>query len=239
MVDASLLAYNFTLGLFAFFAPCGFPMLPAYIAYYLPRRAEESTSVGTRLARGVGGGLLASLGAFAVLLAIGGLAVWLGAPFKQRVAWLELVGGLVVIGLGIAMILGRGPSLKVALRPSQKQSAWSLAGFGALYAATASSCVAPVLLAVLFPAFAAESRVDGLIQVGAYAAGMSVLLLAASVAIALSQERLVRAMRQIVPHVEKVSGSLLIAAGAYLIWYWAAVELGIPAPPVLPSPAGI
>lgn len=236
MVDPGILAYNFTLGLFAFFAPCGFPMLPAYIAYYLPRDADRVEGTGARLARGVGGGLLASAGAFAVLLLIGALAVGIGAPFKQRVAWLELVGGLIVIGLGLAMVLGRGPSLKVALRPSQKRSAWSLAGFGALYAATASSCVAPVLLAVLFPAFSAESPVDGLVQVGAYAAGMSILLLAASVAIALSQERLVKATRRLVPHVEKLAGSLLIAAGAYLIWYWAAVELGIPAPPVVPSP---
>lgn len=233
--DAGVLAYNFTLGLFAFFAPCGFPMLPAYIAYYLPREAHDSNA-GRSLLRGLGGGLLAALGAFLVLLSIGGLAITLGAPFKERVVWLELVGGIVVIVLGTLMILRRGPSLKVALRPSQKKSALSILGFGALYAATASSCVAPVLLGVLIPAFAAPSLVDGLLQVGAYAAGMSVLLLVASVLIALSQEKLVRAMRRILPHVEPVMGTLLVAAGLYLIWYWAAVEFGIPSPPSLPAP---
>lgn len=235
MVDSAVLATNFVLGLFAFFAPCGFPMLPAYIAYYLPR-GEHDASLARSLARGLGGGALAALGAFAVLLAIGGLAVALGAPFKQRVAWLELVGGLVVIGLGIAMIVGRGVSLKVALRPSQTRSALSLVGFGALYAATASSCVAPVLLGVLFPAFAAGSLADGLLQVGAYAAGMSLLLLAASVAIATSQERLLKAMRRVLPHVEKALGGLLVGVGAYLIWYWAATQFGVPAPPSFPAP---
>lgn len=235
MAEAGILAYNFLLGLFAFFAPCGFPMLPAYIAYYLPRDVTD-TSTPRALARGFAGGLLAATGAFLALLAIGTLAITLGAPFKARVAWLELVGGLIVITLGTLMILRRGPSLKVALRPSQTRSALSIFGFGALYAATASSCVAPVLLGVLFPAFAAPSLLDGILQIGAYAAGMSILLLAASILIALSQERLLRSMRRILPHVEPVMGTLLIAAGVYLIWYWAAVQFGIPAPPSLPAP---
>lgn len=236
MVDPAILAFNFTLGLFAFFAPCGFPMLPAYIAYYLPRDADAPAGAARNLARGLGAGLLAAAGALAVLLAIGALAVWLGAPFKARVATLELVGGLVVIVMGTLMILGRGPSLKIGLSPSRSKSAASLVGFGALYAATSSACVAPALLGVLFPAFASASILDGMLQVGAYAAGMALLLIVASVLIALSQEKLVRAMRRVLPHVEKAMGSLLIAVGLYLIWYWAAVEFSIPAPPSLPAP---
>lgn len=235
IAEASVLVYNFTLGLFAFFAPCGFPMLPAYIAYYLPRDATAEP-LSRSLARGLGGGLLAATGAFLILLAVGALAITLGSPFKARVAYLELVGGLIVIAMGLLMILRRAPSFKVALRPSQSRSALSILGFGALYAATASSCVAPVLLGVLFPAFAAPSLLDGALQIAAYAAGMSVLLLAASVLIATSQEKIVRAMRRVLPHVEPVMGTLLVAAGLYLIWYWAAAEFGIPAPPTLPAP---
>lgn len=234
MVDATILAYNFTLGLLAFFSPCGFPMLPAYIAYYLPR-GDGAPSAAGNLARGFGGGLLAALGAMLVLLAIGALAIALGAPFKARVALLELVGGIVLVALGALMILGRGPSLKVGLSPRRSRGALSLLGFGALYAATASACVAPVLLGVLFPAFAAPLA-EGLLQILAYAAGLALLLVATSVAIALSQDKLVRAMRRVVPHVEKVMGALLVGAGIYLAWYWAAVELGIPAPPTMPAP---
>lgn len=237
MADAAILASNFALGLFAFFAPCGFPMLPAYVAYYLPRSGDGApSSLARDLARGVGGGMLAALGAFLVLLLIGGLALALGSPFKQRVVWLELVGGLVVITLGTLMILGRGPSVKIAMRPSQRRSALSLVGFGALYAMTASSCVAPILLGVLVPALSAPSLASGLIEIGAYAAGMSMLLLVASVLIATSQERIMRASRRILPHVERVSGVLLIAVGLYLIWYWGASELGWVPPPTVPAP---
>lgn len=237
MADASLLAFNFSLGLAAFFSPCGFPMLPAYMAYYLPR-ADTSAPHGLApsLARGLGGGLLAALGALVVLLAIGGLAVAIGAPFKERVAWLELAGGLLVISFGVAMLRGRSLSFKVAMRPSQARSALSLFGFGGLYAATASSCVAPILLGVLVPAFSAPTLLDGMLQVGAYAAGMALLLVVASVLVATSQGRALQAFRRVVPHVERVAGWLLVAAGAYLVWYWAAVELGAPAPPSLPTP---
>lgn len=236
MVEPGLLAYDFTLGLFAFFAPCGSAMLPAYLAYYLPRgNGEHAPPIATRIAQGLAGGVLAALGAFLVLLAIGALAVTLGAPFKENVLWLELFGGIVVIVLGTLMILGRGPSLKLPVRASQKKGALSLIGFGALYAATASSCVAAVFLAVLIPAFSAPI-VDGILQVGAYALGLSVVLLAASVLVALSQGALVRAMRRVVPHIEKASGALLVAAGLYLVWYWAAAQYGFPAPPSLPTP---
>lgn len=235
MVDPGLLAYDFTLGLFAFFAPCGSAMLPAYLAYYLPRGDGDAPAVPTRVAEGLAAGLLAALGAFLTLLAIGALAVSLGAPFKGNVIWLELAGGIVVIALGTLMILGRGPSLKLPVRASQRRGALSLVGFGALYAATASSCVAPVFLGVVIPALGAPLA-DGLLQVGAYALGLSAVLLAASIVVALSQGALVRAMRRVVPHIEKVSGALLVAAGLYLVWYWAAVQVGIPAPPALPSP---
>lgn len=235
-MDSTILASNFLLGLFAFFAPCGFPMLPAYIAYYLPRTGEDRASMARDLARGIGGGLLAALGAFLVLLTIGGLALAIGAPFKQRVIWLELVGGLVVIVLGARMLAGRGLSLRVALRPSQRKSALSLVGFGALYAATASSCVAPILLGVLVPALSAPSLAEGLLEVAAYAGGMSALLLVASVLIATSQDALMRRARRVLPHVERVAGALLIAVGVYLVWYWAASELGVPPPPSVPTP---
>ncbi|HET6405023.1 MAG TPA: cytochrome c biogenesis protein CcdA, partial [Candidatus Thermoplasmatota archaeon] len=107
MVEPGLLAYDYTLGLFAFFAPCGSAMLPAYLAYYLPRLDEEAASLPLRIARGLLAGTLAALGAFLTILALGALAVTLGAPFKDNILWLELVGGLIVITLGTLMILGR------------------------------------------------------------------------------------------------------------------------------------
>lgn len=236
MADAALLASNLALGAFAFFSPCGFPMLPAYMAYYLARPADEAHSLPRALARGLGAGALAAVGAFAMLVTIGALAVTIGTPFKQRVVWLELAGGIVVIAMGSLMLAGRGFSFKVAMRPSERRSALSLLGFGALYAAVAASCTAPILLGVLVPALAAPNPLDGLLQVGAYAAGMSLLLVLASVLVATSQDALLARMKRVLPVVERAAGAILVAAGLYLVWYWGAVELGWPPPPSFSLP---
>lgn len=223
-----LILHSFLLGLNAFFSPCGFPMLPAYLAYYLPREADD-TRVATSLARGLGGGLLAGAGAVLVIGAIGLLALLLGAPFKEHVLLLELVGGLLVIGLGVLTLLGRGPSFKMRLQPSRRQSAWSLFGFGALYAGVAASCVAPLFLGVLVQALAAGSWLQGAAYVGAYGAGLSGLLVGVTLLVAAGQHRIVHGLKRVLPHVEKVSGVILVLVGLYLVYYWARVEYGLPA----------
>lgn len=227
MPDLSLLAFNFSLGVLAFFSPCGFPMLPAYLAYYLPRGEGEdgpSPPTAASLARGLAGGALAATGALLVLGAIGGLAVALGAPFKQRVVWLELAGGLVVLALGVLVLTGRGPSVKLGLAPSRRRGALGLVAFGALYAGVAASCVAPVFLGVLLSALGAPTPLDGLLQVGAYAVGLAGLLVAVTVLVAASQDAALRALKRVLPHVERASGVVLVLVGLYLVSYWARVE---------------
>lgn len=55
----------------------------------------------------------------------------------------------------------------------------------------------------------------------AYAAGMGVVLtgLAVAVALALARQSLVRRMRGVLRYVERGSGLILAAAGAYVAWY--------------------
>src|SRR5260370_40809863 len=55
----------------------------------------------------------------------------------------------------------------------------------------------------------------------AYAAGMGTILTALAVAAALSQQGLARTLRRLVPYVNRVSGALLLLAGAYVVYYWA------------------
>lgn len=227
MVDLALVAFNFTAGILAFFSPCGFPMLPAYLAYYLPRGPTEGSSA-SGLWRGLGGGALAGLGAIAILTVIGGAALALGAPFKERVALLELIGGVVVLTMGVLILTGRGPSFKMGLRPSQTKSAWGLVGFGALYAGVAASCVAPIFISVVTIALRAPTLVEQLLLVGAYAMGMAVLLMGVTVLVATAQHSIVGHLKRILPHVERTSGIVLVLVGAYLVYYWMRVEYGLP-----------
>lgn len=218
MADAALLASNFVLGVLAFFSPCGLPMLPAYLAYYLTREGESRTTA----IRGLAGGLLASLGAFAVLAVVGVLAMAIGAPFKERVIWLELVGGIVVLALGVLVLLGRGPSVRFALQPSTRRGAWGLVSFGALYAGVAASCVAPLFITMLVIAGEAGGA-DAALLVGAYAFGFASLLTGVTVLVATARHGAVAWLKKAIPRAERAGGIVLVAVGLYLIWYWARV----------------
>ena len=220
MADASLVAFTFSLGALAFFSPCGLPMLPAYLAYYLPRAEGSEGRVGRDAARGLMGGALAALGAFLVIAGIGVLARVLGAPFKERVVHLELVGGLVLVALGLLTLAGRGPAVRFALKPREKRGALGLLSFGALYALAAASCVAPLFIGVLVLAENA-SLLDGALLVLAYAAGFALLLVGATVLVATGQRAVLNAMKRVLPHVDRLSGIILVGAGLWLVLYWA------------------
>lgn len=222
MVDAALVSFAFLQGLLAFFSPCGFPMLPAYLAYYLPRAGADAPRepLARAVARGLAGGILAALGALSVLLAIGGLALAIGAPFKERVFDLELLGGALVLGLGVLVLAGKGPSLRFSLQPRQGRGALGIFAFGALYAAVAAGCVAPLFLGVVAGALAAPTVAEGALQVGAYAAGLASLLIVLTVLVTTAQDTLVRGLRRVLPHVERVSGVVLVLVGLYLMSYW-------------------
>lgn len=224
MAEPGLLLFTLTLGALAFFSPCGFPMLPAYVAYYLPRAEGASGVLARDAARGLAGGALAALGAFGVIAGIGILARVAGAPFKAQVVHLELVGGIVVLTLGILTLAGQGPSFRFALQPSRRRGALGILVFGALYAIAGASCVAPLFIGVLVVAQEA-AFLDGVLVVLSYALGFSILLVAATVAVTTAQARVLSAMRRVLPHVERLSGLILVAVGLWLILYWASVVL--------------
>jgi hypothetical protein len=49
---------------------------------------------------------------------------------------------------------------------------------------------------------------------------MSVVLIALALAVALAKHGLVHRLRSALPHVQRVSAGLLIAAGLYITWFW-------------------
>jgi cytochrome c-type biogenesis protein len=222
MVDGALLAFDAALGAQAFFSPCGFPMLPAYVAYYLPASSDARPPIARVLLRGLAGGAIAALGALAVLAAIGLLAAGLGAPFKAHVASLELAGGLAVLALGALTLAGRAPRLAIAARAPRARGALGLASFGALYAAVAAGCVAPLFLGVLVQAATAPTFLEGAARVAAYAGGLAALLVVVTLLVATAQARALAWLRRLAPRLERSSGVVLLLVGAYLVAFWLA-----------------
>lgn len=214
-MSAPQLWFAFVLGGFTVFAPCAYPLLPGYVAYFL----GESDERGSRLAaasRATGIGLLVSLGFVLVYLGLGGVVVVVGTAALADIAVLELVVGLLLVALGTAMALGRGPSVTVRL-PERRRSAVGYVLFGFVYALAAAGCTALLTFAVVASALTADVAV-GLLTLGAYVAGMSLVMVGLTVLAGVGRETLVSRLSGDTGRIKRVAGALLVVAGLAQIY---------------------
>ena len=161
MVEVSFLA-SFLGGLLSLLSPCSALLLPAFFAYAFQSRFELVWRTGVFF-----------LGLAATLVPLGmGLAAVSRLVYGYR-GTLILVSGLVIIGLGILQIAGRGFSLAPArfggVRGDSLVSTFAL---GAVYG-FAGFCSGPILGAVLTVAASSGSPLYGAGLLATYAAGMA------------------------------------------------------------------
>ena len=236
MVEAPL-AFAFTAGLVASVNPCGFPMLPAYLSYFMGIDSAEDAGVA-RLPRAVGAAASVSLGFFAVFVALG-VPVNAGLTSIYRaIPWLTIViGGLLAV-LGTAMLAGY--NLSAALpklnRGGRSRRFGSMVVFGVSYGIASLSCTLPVFLTVVAGTWDRENVLAGFVAFLTYALGMASVLLVLSVALALTRDSIVHRLRRALPYVNRVAGALLIVVGAYLVYYWVFNLANNPSDPIGSSP---
>ncbi|WP_327052118.1 cytochrome c biogenesis CcdA family protein [Halomicrococcus gelatinilyticus] len=172
MTGAGVAAFG--AGVATFFAPCAYPLLPGYVGYVAREGDVELSGVVAR-------GFAASAGVLAVF---GGIVVVLAAAGRTALgalAYAEPVVGAGLVAFGVAAVLDRVPSLHVAL-PERRQSVVGFALFGAAYAAAAVGCFLPVFVATLSGALSVSTAASVGV-VAAYATGMAVPMLGATLAV--------------------------------------------------------
>lgn len=218
MIDAPL-ALGFAAGMLAAFNPCGFALLPAYLAFFLgaegaaPARAPVATAVAVGSA--VTAGFVVVFGLAGVVTTTLSLAVQRAAP------WVSLPVGVALVALGVAVAAGWKPALRLpglAVGGSSRGFA-SMALYGASYATVSLSCTLPVFLAAVATTFSDASLVSGLAVFVAYGLGMGTVLTGLAVAIGLARRPIRSALRRAAPVVARLGGALLAVAGVYVTWY--------------------
>lgn len=212
-------AYAFTLGMVATVNPCGFPMLPAYLSFFIGADDTASDRNGSRIPRALLAAAAVSLG-FMVVFSVLSVPLNAGVTTIYRVVpWLTIAVGLALVGVGAAMLLGYKPTVSLPRldRGGRDRRFTSMVLFGISYALASLSCTIPLFLSVVAnrPGPAASA-----LTVVAYGLGMSTVLTALTLALALARESMVRRVRSLLPHVQRVSGALLVAVGLYLVYYW-------------------
>ena len=237
MIEAPI-GLAFAAGLVATVNPCGFAMLPAYLSYFMGLEGaedDEVTSAGVGQALKVGA--IVSLGFLAVF---GTTGLLINAGVRSIIDWIPYVAlgvGVLMVILGIAMF--RGYQLSIGFMKVQggtgSRDKRSVFTFGVSYALASLSCTLPVFLSVVVGSIASANFISGFLTYIAYGVGMSVLLMALTLAVAFAKQGLVRRLRSMLPHVQKISAVFLVVAGIYITWFWAddlssdAGEQGAPA----------
>ena len=219
--------YAFVAGMVASVNPCGFVLLPAYLAYYLgddPERGPGSHRPMIR-ALAVSATVAAS---FAVLFGFAGLLAGLAADSLTSVLpWLGTAVGVGLILLAGILASGHelttsfGPRMAQRLRTATRNRGLrGYAAYGAAYGLASLGCTLPVFLAVVGTSFQVHGLAAATGQFVLFGLGMGAVLAVLTVATAGFGDGLIRRARTLGRHIGWASAAILWLAGAYIVYYW-------------------
>lgn len=218
------LAFAFLLGVGTFFSPCAVALVPSYLAYYAghsgePRSAWQAARDGLRVGAAAAAGVTLTFAVLAALLyAIRAQIDVASETLLGASAGLGLVVGVLFLGMGILMALGRAPGLTLRTQAPRARTLLAMAAWGILFAAGSMGCSLPLTLALLARVLAEPALAP--LLVAAYALGLAGLLLVLSPLLGVLEHRAAGRLARSARVVQVVMGLALVAAGAYVIVYY-------------------
>jgi cytochrome c biogenesis protein CcdA len=212
-------------GALAVVNPCGFPLLPAFLSYYLGAEEQRLPPAPTRVLQGLLVGGLVAVG-FLGFFGLVGLPVSYGVgAIARAVPWAGLVTGAALVLAGLLTLFGRHLRLSthIRVRARRERRLGAMLMFGVGYGAASLGCTLPLFLTLLGTSLSGGGKIT---TFAAYGAGMAIVLMALSVLVALAREGAARVVRPLLPQMSRIAGLLLLASGGYLFYYWARLRFG-------------
>lgn len=213
------IAIAFTAGLLSFLSPCVLPLVPSYLTFVTGMSLEDLEH-GVNRKTTLLHALLFVTGFSAIFVLLGAGASFLGQFFILYRGWIERIGGVVIIVLGLH--LAGALRLTPLLREKRIHLADKPAGYlgtlgvGIAFGAGWTPCLGPILGAILTYGFAQETMWAGIGLLSVYSLGLAVPFLLAALALDRFLQAF-RGFRRWMPIVEKASGVLLIVLGILLL----------------------
>ncbi len=221
-MQQDLVGLAFAAGLVAALNPCGFAMLPAYLALVV---RGNDTGAAAAVGRALAATAAMALGFLAVFGTFGFLTVSLASTVQRYMPYATMLIGVALVVLGIWLLGGRELSFLMPNRLARSAS-WaptrrlgSMFGYGVGYAIASLSCTVGPFLAVTGAGVGGTSLADRVWIYVAYAAGFALVVGVLAVAVALAGSALVDRMRGILPYVNRIGGAVLILVGLYVAYY--------------------
>ena len=217
--------YAFGAGMVASVNPCGFFLLPSYISYHLGTEEADfyQTPVRVRMFKALLLGGMATAG-FVAIFALAGVLISAGGQWLIQIfpfAGVAIGAVMVLLGLWL-MVTRRTLGIMAASRVtvSRERNLRNVFIFGVAYAIGSLSCTLPIFLVVVGSSLASQGLADSFGQFISYALGMGTILIVVTIGSALFQGSVTKWLRWAMPYVHRASAMFLVAAGAYLVYYW-------------------
>jgi cytochrome c biogenesis protein CcdA len=208
--------------------PCGFALLPAYLAMYVGSGSRVGTrGVGSRALQ-----VLAVSGAMTAgfVLIFGAAGLLLGAAsavITPYLPWLGLTVGVFLVLMGGRMLGGALIYHTLGDRianffgaTAQQRNPRGYFAYGLAYAAASLSCALPIFLAVVASALSSGGMLSATGQFLLYALGMGFVIMLLTAATAFFQQGIAARARPLARFVDPASAILLLFAGSYVVYYW-------------------
>ena len=210
------LGVAFLAGLLSCASACVLPLLPVVMAYLGGLSSPETAGRRRRPAAPLGGAALFVAGFATAFVGLGAGAAVIGASLAAYRPALVAVSGVVLVGLGAALLAGvpwlaRERRFDVAHRlPRTPLSAYAV---GLAFAAGWTPCVGPILAAILVLAANTGTAARGAALLAAYSAGLGLPFLVTGAFVG-PVTAVLRRVRGASPALNAAAAVLLIAMGA-------------------------
>ncbi|MDX1877895.1 cytochrome c biogenesis CcdA family protein [Mycolicibacterium sp. 141076] len=214
------LSLAFVAGVVAALNPCGFAMLPGYLALVTQ---GGRTGPAPALIRAVTATIVMALGFATVFAAFGVLAVSVADLVQRYLPVATLLIGVVLVIVGVGQVLGR-PLLSLRLAGAAAAGApdarlGSMFGYGIAYALVSVSCTIAPFLAVTGIGLRDKNIGASAGYLGAYVAGFAALVGVLAVTAAVSGSAVADRLRGWTRWAPMIGGVLLVISGLYVAYY--------------------
>ena len=214
-------AYSFMLGMLAAVNPCGFVLLPAYLLYFLGIDGGNQGITRVPVQRALRVSAAVSSGFLVVFLIVGSISRLFTQRIELNAKYAGFVIGLVLIGLGVAMLFGWKPSFATAIPGAKKDhSTRAMFIFGVGYAIASIGCTIGLLTTAILGSIGTNGFASGVISIVMYGLGMSLLVTALTVTLAAAKTGMAKMLKRSLRYIDKVAAGFIAITGAYLTWYW-------------------
>lgn len=231
MASATLLSTALIAGMIAAFNPCGFAMLPAYLAFFVGNQSDDTTANRAKsIFKALIVGLTMSVSFVTLFGVIGVIASTIvsESAIKQQLQWATFILGILMIPMGIWLLFGK--EIKVRIPRLQKGgdsgNLGSIFLFGISFGIVSLGCTIGPFFATVIGTFSSDSWFEGVQVFITYGLGMSLIVMFLTLATGMARSEVALLMRRVLPHIGKISGVFLILTGVFLTIYgWWEIQI--------------